>query len=193
MQKYAATSSSPSARSIHAIALALVGLGCHGDDSKPLPTRRVTAHALVWNGRDPPADGRIANTPSNPRVYVFDAPVDCSAIPRGAFDDAPANSVRLEVVAYLKTWASGARAHLVFVDSFDGEGRRGGMHPSFPKSDDAVTLLSAPTERGSRARLRLDMEITFSRDTPARSSSDEADHALDLSGEIDAEVCGDIQ
>jgi hypothetical protein len=188
------------ARSIGTCAVVLVSSGCRGDD-KPIPTRHVTAHALVWNGRDQPADGRFASTSSDRLVYIFDAPVDCSAIPRGAFDDAPASGVRLELVVYMRTWAAGARAENIFVNSFgpdgrielpDDVGRRGGTFLSFTRTDDAFMLVTAPTDRGSRANLRLDIQVLVTRETSADSSSED-DHVIDLSGEADAVLCGDIE
>lgn len=186
----------PFTRSILILVLGLTVVGCAGDDSKAARTRRVTAHALVWNGRD----GLPPNaTPHDvPMIFVFDGPVDCSELLSRFIsrEDAPAHGVTVELVALAQPWVAGAGAKLRGArfyengreQSRDWEGR----HPSFATPDDAVTIVTAPTKNGTRAKLRVDTQITFSREV-AGCDSDEDDHFLDVTGDVDAEVCGDIQ
>jgi hypothetical protein len=170
--------------------LLVVALGCGPDDAtKSFPRRHVTAHALVWNG----GEHRIG-----PVIMIFDAPVACSAIPH-LRDEAPAG-VTLELVALPRAWEAGAASDLRSAGTYDDDGR---LEPRNPDSRGmslslsspfGPTIRTAPRKGGSHAVLRLDVEVFFTRGTKAAVESEHEDNfAVDLSGDVEAEVCGDIE
>jgi hypothetical protein len=179
------------------LVLCLLNPACEADDD-PMPApvvRHVTAHALVWNGREglglPPGAPAFA-----PRILVFDSRIRCWEAfgPRDS-QDAPTPGMSLEVQFEPEAWVSGARTKVLHAEHYDSNGHatgfeeRNGFRPSFTAA--SVALLTAPTTNGSRAKLRLDMQVLFSRGASCVPLADE--HVVDLSGDVEAEVCGDIQ